>query len=144
MTEEQDYRDFTVRPSEDPDGRSWQFERVLRKAVIGGTAKSPDEAKKIIDDVYEDFVNPRGKTYSPGDRTVTADEAVTYLDEVHWEGSALRTRDGVVIGTIDVVPVTAHLIHIYGERQAELYWSETEARQTLLAAVEAAGYRVTR
>ena len=61
MTEEQDYRDFTVRPTADPERRSWQFERVLRKGVIGGTAKSYDEAKKIIDDLYEDFVNPRAQ-----------------------------------------------------------------------------------
>ena len=61
MTEEQDYRGFTVRPSADPDSRSWQFERVLRKGVIGGTAKSPDDAKKIIDDAYEDLVNPRAR-----------------------------------------------------------------------------------
>ena len=83
-------------------------------------------------------------TDSPGDRIVTADDAITYLDEVHWEGSELRTRDGVVIGTVDVVPITAHRIHIYGERQAELYWTDTEARQALLAAVEAAGYRISR
>ena len=144
MTEEQDYRGFTIRPSTDPDCRSWQFERVLSKGVIGGTAKSPDEAKKIIDDAYEDLVNPRAPTDSPGDGTVTANDALTYLDEVHWEGSELRTSDGVLIGAVDVVPVTAQRIHIYGERQAELYWTESEARQALLAEVEAAGYRVSR
>lgn len=144
MTEEQDYRGFTVRPTADPERTSWQFERVLRKGVIGGTAKSYDEAKKIVDDLYEDLGNPRASTDSPGHRTVTADDAIPYLDEVHWEGSELRTRDGVVIGTVDVLPVTAHRIHIYGERQAELYWTETEASQALLAAVEAAGYRVSR
>ncbi len=56
--------------------------------------------------LYKDVAEPKLGPINDAEMTVTSGNMLNYLGEVSREGSKLRTRAGVVIGTADVVAMT--------------------------------------